>query len=179
MPRERKPSEWSADQKNHRKCFTGVVKYASRMMRPFIKPIWNKASVGLMSGFNLFVKANKPAFGMDGVMTDPGLLRFSTGPLPLPKNLEAVLSAEQPMVVNVNWINQITNYLRKHDQLMFVLYNGSEPILPVETGFKRKEEHAQIILPEISGNEIFLYLFFRSTDHKLYSNDRAFKIAIP
>jgi len=84
LPRERKPSEWSVDQKNHRECFAIVMKYASRMMNSFVKPIWNKAATDTMSGINLFVKANKPAFGMKGRVEDPSMLRFSAGSLPAP-----------------------------------------------------------------------------------------------
>jgi len=178
LPRERKPSEWSADQKKHRDCFAGVVKYASRMMVPFIKPIWNIADPNSKRGFNLFVKANKPAFGTNGNVTDPGLLRFSAGSLLLPVGLNAVLSTSNLIVINVNWKNKMVGS-RSSDRLMVVFYNTHELLVPVETGFTRKDEQAQIPIPENHGKEIYLYLFFKSADEILYSNDKVFKIELP
>lgn len=176
MPRERKPDEWSVDQKNHRKCFASVMKYASRMMKTFVKPIWNKAATETLSGFNLFVKANKPAFNANGIVADPGLLRFSEGSLPLPGNLMVTKSFEQSNVITVCWKNQITNPTLKHNQLMAVFYRIDELVEPFLKVFMRKDEQAQIVLPENMGNEIWLYLFFRSVDQSAYSNDQAFKI---
>jgi len=178
LPRERKPSEWSAYQKEHRKCFAGVVKYASSMMKLFVTPIWNKVVPGSVRGFNLFVKANKSAFGTNGSVTDPGLLRFSAGSLPLPDNLKAIVMSDQPKIITVSWTNQLVNSARNTDHLVVVFYNIQESFVPVDTGFKRKEEQAQIPLPEKSGREIYLYLFFRSADETLYSNDQVFKIVL-
>lgn len=178
LPRERKPSEWSAHQKEHRKCFAGVVKYASRMMKLFVTPIWNNAVPGSVRGFNLFVKANKSAFGTNGSVTDPGLLRFSAGLLPLPDNLKAIVLPDQPKIITVSWTNQPVNSARSSDHLMVVFYNIYESFVPVDTGFKRIEEQAQILLPEKSGKEIYLYLFFKSTEETLYSNDQVFKIVL-
>jgi len=178
LPRERKPSEWSADQRKHRDCFAGVVKYASRMMVPFIKPIWNIAEPNSKRGFNQFVKANKPAFGTNGTVFDPGLLRFSAGSLLLPVGLNAVLSTSNLIVINVNWKNKMVGS-RSSDRLMVVFYNTHELLVPVETGFTRKDEQAQIPIPENHGKEIYLYLFFKSADEILYSNDKVFKIELP
>src|SRR5665647_331060 len=161
LPRERKPSEWSAEQKKHRKCFGVVVKYASSMMVPFIKPIWNKSITNSTSGFNQFVKANKPAFGKNGTVNDPGLLRFSIGPLPLPADLNAILSAEQSNIITISWKNQISDLVRNDDHLMAVFYNVHPLIVPIETGFIRKDEQAKIVIPDNSGKEIYLYLFFK------------------
>jgi len=178
LPRERKPSEWSVDQKNHRECFAVVMRYSSKMMNSFVRPIWNKSATDTISGFNLFVKANKPAFGMKGRMEDPSMLRFSTGSLPLPSNLKAEMSSEVSNVIIVSWKNQITNSARGHDHLMVVFYNTNELMKPIQTAFKRKDEQAQLVLPEMTGKEIFLYLFFGSADQTAYSNDHAFKITI-
>jgi len=179
LPRERKPSEWSTDQKKHRKCFAGVVKYASRMMVPFIKPIWNIAEPNSKRGFNQFVKANKPAFGTNGNVIDPGLLRFSAGSLPLPAGLNAILSTLQSKIIAVNWKNQIAGSAVSNDRLMVVFYNTHELLVPVETGFTRKDEQTQIPIPENHGKEIYLYLFFKSEDESLYSNEQVFKIELP
>ena len=178
LPRERKPSEWSADQIQHRKCFAIVMRYASRMMNSFVRPIWNKSATDTISGFNLFVKANKPAFGTKGRVEDPCLLRFSAGSLPLPSNLKVVMSSEVANVIIVRWKNEIANPVRGQDHLMVVFYSQNELMKPIETAFMRKDEQAQLVLPEKTSNEIFLYLFFGSADQTAYSNDHAFKIAI-
>jgi len=179
LPRERKPSEWSVDQSNHRECFASVMKYASGMMNSFVRPIWNKSGTDTISGFNLFVKANKPAFGAKGRVEDPCMLRFSTGSLPLPSDMKVVMSAEGTNVITVTWKNQINNPERSLDQLMVVFYNTIKLMNPVQTTFIRKDEQAQLTLSENAGKEKWLYLFFGSADHTVYSNDRAFKITIP
>lgn len=179
LPRERKPSEWSADQIQHRECFAIVVNYASRMMNSFVRPIWNKSATDTKSGFNLFVKANKPAFGTNGIVEDPCMLRFSAGSLALPSNLKVVVSSEVANVITIRWKNQIANPERGHDHLMVVFYSSNELMKPIQTAFMRKDEQAQLVLPEKTGNEIFLYLFFGSSDQTAYSNDQAFKIIIP
>jgi len=179
LPRERKPSEWSVDQKNHRQCFAVVMRYASGMMNSFVKPIWNKAATDTMSGINLFVKANKPAFGTKGRVEDPSLLRFSTGSLPLPSDVKVVMSPEGTNVVMATWKNQITNPVRSLDRLMVVFYDTHELMKPIQTEFMRKDEQAKLNLPDNTGKEIWLYLFFGSADQTAYSNDHAFKITIP
>lgn len=176
MPRERKPSEWSADQKNHRSCFASVMKYASRRMKTFVKPIWNLVGTNTMSGCNLFVKANKPAFDVHGVLAYPGLLRFSTGTLPLPPDLVVVMKPEQSGVIAVSWKNQIANRMRGFDQLMVVFYDSNELMQPIQTTFLRKDEQAQIAFPESKGMVIWLYLFFRSANQTAYSIDQAFQV---
>jgi len=179
LPRKRKSSEWSEDQINHRECFAIVMNYASRMMNSFVRPIWNKSATETISGFNLFVKANKPAFGTKGHVEDPCMLHFSAGLLPLPSNLKVEMSSELSNVITVTWKNQITNSARGNDHLMVVFYNTSELMKPIQTAFMRKDEQAQLALPEKTGKEIFLYLFFGSADQTAYSNDQAFKITIP
>jgi len=179
LPRKRKPSEWSADQIQHRECFAIVMSYASRMMDSFVRPIWNKSAAGTVSGFNLFVKANKPAFGVKGRVEDPSMLRFSAGSLPLPSDMKVVMSSEGVNSITVTWKNQITNPARRLDHLMVVFYNTNELMKPIQTEFTREDEQARLIVPENSGKEIWIYLFFGSADQTAYSNDRAFKITIP
>ncbi|HZK95948.1 MAG TPA: hypothetical protein VFC67_17235 [Prolixibacteraceae bacterium] len=148
------------------------------MMVPFIKPIWNKAVPDSTSRFNQFVKANKPAFGKNGTMNDPGLLRFSVGSLPLPADLTAISSSEQSNRADVSWENQKNDMVRNDDHLMAVFYNVHHLIVPIKTGFTRKDEKAKILISENSGKEIYLYLFFISADEILYSIDQVFKMAI-
>jgi hypothetical protein len=81
------------------------------MMVPFIKPIWNTAEPNSKRGFNQFVKANTPAFGTNGVVNNPVLLRFSAGSLPLPAGLNAVLPTGQ--------LNKIAVSLGKSDGWFF------------------------------------------------------------
>src|SRR5665647_2552458 len=85
MPRERKASEWSEKQKQQRNGFGSLIRYAGEQKYRVIIPIWNKAAENInMSGFNLFVKANRAAFDAEGKVRNPALLHFSTGELPLP-----------------------------------------------------------------------------------------------
>ena len=100
------------------------------------------------------------------------------GGYPFSVTAKVILSSEQSNIITVSWKNQISDLVRNDDHLMVVFYNVHHLILPIETEFTRKDELAKIVIPENSGKEIYLYLFFKGADEKLYSIDQVFKIAI-
>jgi len=108
---ERSKNSWSPRQQMHRVRFKAINDYCAKYKRSLIPQIWNLAGV-LGHGYNQFLKANMPAFGLDdGRLEKVGKLHFSAGKLPLPQNLKATLSYDNPPKVEVSWIND--TYLTK------------------------------------------------------------------
>ncbi|HEY3372848.1 MAG TPA: hypothetical protein VGK10_18510 [Prolixibacteraceae bacterium] len=176
MPRERKASEWSEKQRQQRKGFKSVIEYAGQQKWKVIVPIWNKAALDInMSGFNLFVKANRAAFDSDGQLENPGLLHFSTGQLALPYRLWAEADAQNPRSISVSWIDQLAGSQSGDDSLMAVLYNGEAGEV-VQTGFTRKDGRASIENPSLGKGEVYLFLFFWNKRLDSYSPDQVFTI---
>ena len=175
-PRKRKEGEWSEKQKKARIGFSTVIKYARLHKEKVIVPIWNKAAKGLtMSGYNLFVKANRSAFDSMGQLGDAGLLHFSTGHLPLPYLLSASVDAENPASIAVNWTDQMANAVYNNDCLMAVIYKDGANVV-LNTGFTRKDCKATIENPTPDAQVVYLYLFFWNQKLDIYSIDQVFAI---
>jgi hypothetical protein len=176
MPRERKASEWSDKQREARNGFREVIKFAARHKNKVIVPIWNKAAEDLaMSGYNLFVKANRAAFDAQGKLSKPELLHFSTGNLPLPYRLWAEADGQDPHSIAVSWTDQLGGSSNGEDCLMAVIYqNGDKGI--VNTGVTRKEGKATLANPSPEKGEVYLFLFFWNKALDMYSIDQVYKI---
>jgi len=84
-PKTRKKNSWSPKQVTYRKKFSAVCAFWRGSVPQKVKQIWDLDSER-MNGFNLFVKANLPAFGTDGTISDPERFHFSTGKLTLAHN---------------------------------------------------------------------------------------------
>jgi hypothetical protein len=176
-PRKRNPKDWSEDQKAHRTRFSCLINFAKQFKGKVIFPIWNKAALGSnMSGYNLFVKTNNPAFDAQGLLADPGSLHFSQGALPLPYQLTAKLNTANPQLIDVSWKNQMAGTANDQDCLMAVFYSGDTFTDPINTGFKRRDEQVQIQLPPNSEPESYIYVFFHNEKQDSYSNDQFFTI---
>jgi len=174
-PRKRNPKDWSESQKAHRSRFTALIHFAKKFKKKVIVPIWNKAALNSqMSGYNLFVKTNNPAFDAQGQLADPGSLHFSQGPLQLPYQLKAKLNTVNPQLIDVSWKNQLQGTEYDMDSLMAVIYSGDTFSDPEDTGFKRRDEQVQLSLPPDSGLDPYIYLFFYNKKQEIYSNDQTF-----
>lgn len=202
-PRVRKAGEWTEKQREARKGFQSVINFANAHKTNVIVPIWNKAAKDLpMSGYNLFVKANRAAFDSQGNVGHPGLLHFSTGPLALPYRLWAEADAENPYSMAVSWTDQLAGSASGNDSLMSVIYQNidkgavdtrnrrkdgtmkrsavtQEEYMLVDTGFLRKDGKATIENPTPEAGDVFLTLFFWNKEMDQYSNDQVFTIGQP
>ena len=107
---ERAKNTWSPRQQMHRVRFKAVNDYCAKYKHSIIPQIWNLAGAP-GRGYHEFLKANMPAFGPDGQLEEVEKLHFSAGKLPLPQNLKATLSYDNPPKVEVGWIND--TYLTK------------------------------------------------------------------
>jgi len=176
MPRERKAGEWTAKQKQQRNGFASLIRFAGEQKHRVIIPIWNKAAENInMSGFNLFVKANRAAFATQGKVSSPALLHFSTGELPLPYMLWAGVDAQNPESIAISWTDQLADALHGDDQLMAVFYHDGAKA-PVNTGFKRKDQKGEIANPFPDAEDVYLFLYFWNERLDQYSPDQVFAI---
>ena len=203
MPKVRKASEWTEKQREARKGFQSLIKFANAHKTNVIVPIWNKAAKDLaMSGYNLFVKANRAAFDAQGNVGHPGLLHFSTGPLALPYRLWAEADAENPHSMAVSWTDQLAGSASGNDSLMSVIYQNKdkgavdtgnkrkdgkmkrsavtqEEYMLVDTGFSRKDGKAILENPTPEAGDVYLILFFWNKQLDMYSADQVFTIIQP
>ena len=144
-----------------------------------IVPIWNKAALGSnMSGYNLFVKTNNPAFDAQGQLADPGSLHFSQGPLQLPYHMTVKPNDVNPQIIDVTRTNQLSKTVYDEDSLMAVFYSGETFTDPLDTGFKRRDEQLQIPFPYDSEPDPYIYLFFYNQKQEIYSNDQVFCLMV-
>jgi len=176
MPRERKKNEWSKKQKETRNGFRSVVQFAVKHKNNFVIRIWNKAAGDLnMSGYNLFVKANRAAFDSQGILGNPELIHFSTGPLLLPYRLWAEADAQNLGSIAVTWTDQLAGSGAGDDCLMAYIDHDRARGM-VNTGFTRKEGKAILANPTPDAGDVFLSLFFWNEKLDVYSSDQVFKV---
>ena len=169
-------NSWTPRQKQHRERFRKVNAFCQAYKRSVIFPIWNKISEH-KTGYNLFIKANMPAFGRDGELTDISLLHFSDGKLPVPFNFNVEKVDGDPSKIRVNWQNDAMIPAKYNsDELMMMVALPERFIGPVATGIKRSQQESLVTLPDDPGNIKGIYLFFASSDRNSYSPDRYFPI---
>ncbi|PTN09189.1 hypothetical protein C8N47_10529 [Mangrovibacterium marinum] len=176
-PEKRKRDSWSPKQQEHRMRFRALSFFYKAYRENVVKPIWNLSATVKYTGYNLFVQANMPAFGRYGALTDPDLLHFSTGPVPLPQELRVERSADDPAVVRISWsTDQLSRQAQTNDCLMGIYYSrdGSQPF---EIGATRGQGEALLPLKEWQITRQFhIHLFFRRDDRSAYSPDRCFLV---
>ena len=143
----RSKNSWTEKQKLHRQRFKEINEYCGKNQY-LIHTIWNMAAEN-GHGYNLFLKANTPAFSQEGELAFADKLHFSAGKIPLPQQFSAKRSAGDPSKVEVNWTDEdyFAN-LYSHDELMMVCSYPDHFTQPIATGVLRKRGEAVIDLPE-------------------------------
>jgi hypothetical protein len=175
-PLNRSKNSWSERQLLARKRFSALKEFWGRFNYSLIQEIWKVAEVNVR-GDNLFLKTNKVAFGPDGTLTDPERLHLTAGKLSLPAKLSAVRSSGDPSKLEVTWQDDPGSHLAwSDDELMMMVGHDLDFTGPVATGAKRKQQSAVIPIPVVPGTVHGVYLFFASTERKLYSPDQYFKL---
>jgi hypothetical protein len=165
---------WSPSQKQHRERFRLVNAFCRQYRLQIIQPIWNKAP-GKGSGYSRFLKANMPAFGLDGQLADKSMLHFSDGVLPFPFHFSVTIIEGENDKIQVSWENDsLISGMYTMDELFLVpaLTDGFGK--PFNTGIRRSASEATIVLPVESSKIEAVYLFFSSVDRKRYSPDKYF-----
>jgi len=171
----RSKNSWSDKQELHRQRFAAINEYCGKNAL-VIQTIWNLAAEN-RHGYNLFLKANAPAFDQDGQLAFTDKLHFSAGKIPLPPVFTAKRSAEDPSKIEVSWADE--EYfagLHSHDELMMVAGNVGQFTQPIATGVLRKKGEALLNLPQGYEDATGIWLFFRGDKKDGYSEDSWFGI---
>jgi hypothetical protein len=168
-------NSWTPRQKLHRERFRLVNVFCRQHQMRIIIPIWNLVS-GKGSGYNRFLKANMPAFGLDGQLADRAMLHFSDGMLPLPFHFMVEMAKDENDKISVSWENDTLNNSKyEQDELMMIPAYADGIGEPVNTGTRRKAAKVTLALPAGPSKVEAVYLFFASNDRKRYSPDRYFE----
>lgn len=172
----RSKSSWTPKQLLHRQRFKAISGYCNKYNRTLIPQIWNLAAQN-GHGRNLFLKANSPAFAVDGTLEAVEKLHFSAGELMLPREMTAARMLSDPLKVEVTWVDDDYLYsFSTYDELMMVAGNAEKFTAPIATGVLRKMGSAVIDLPAAPVNITNIWLFFRAYKKDAYSWDRWFGI---
>ncbi len=173
---DRSKDTWSATQKTYFSKFGKVALFWRQNVPVKVKQIFQLAAEG-MTGYNLFLKTNLPAFNADGTEIDLQWLHLSAGKLPLPHKLEAKKMTGDPSKVEVSWQDDSdTGLALPKDELMIIVADGGKYKGPSATGALRSQGTALIQLPSGIGNLQGIYLSFASEQRELYSPDQFFGI---
>jgi hypothetical protein len=171
----RSKNSWSERQLMHRQRFKAISEYCGKY-RALIRLIWNLAAED-GHGHNLFLKANSPAFALDGELSAVEKLHFSAGKLPFPQQISAIRQAGNPSKVEIIWTND-ENLSPEYssDELMMVVGYPDHFSAPIDTGVLRKKGEAVIDLPADYSTITGIWLFFRTSKKDGYSWDQYFGI---
>jgi hypothetical protein len=173
---QRSKNSWSERQIMHRERFKIISEYCGKYKYTLIPQIWNLAADN-GHGRNLFLKANSPAFALDGQLTAVEKLHFSAGKLPFPQQMNVRRIESDPSKVEANWANdENLSPVYSHDELMMVTGTPGHYSSPIATGVLRKAGLAVIDLPADAVNISGVWLFFRSSKKDGYSWDHYFGI---
>jgi hypothetical protein len=176
MAPNRSKGSWSKKQIMHRMRLKAISEYCNNYQYTLIPQIWNQAAKN-GHGRNLFLKANTPAFALDGQLTAVEKLHFSAGELPLPQQITAKRKNDDPLKVEVTWtIDENLSPVYMHDELMMVAGNADKFTAPIATGVLRRQGSTVIDLPADPENIAGIWLFFRSYKKDAYSWDQYFGI---
>lgn len=170
--KERAKDSWSPDQVTYRQKVKKVAGLWRALMQNPIRKSYNIAAEG-MSGYNLFLKTNLPAFMGDGSQRDLERLHLSVGKLPLPLQLKAVAVEGDPTKWNVSWKDDSgIGASQSSDELLVVFARDGKFSNPVATGARRNQQAALVQVPTGTGKLEGMYLSFTSADRTHYSMDQ-------
>jgi hypothetical protein len=170
--KEREKDSWSPGQVTYRQKVSKAAAFWGTLASNPARESWKLAADG-MSGYNLFLKTNLPAFKGDGSQMDLSWLHLSAGKLPLPHQLKAEAAEGDPTKWNISWQDDSGNALaQSDDELMVIFAHDGKFTKPVATGIKRNQQKALVQVPAGTGTVQGMYLFFVSADRKLYSGDQ-------
>ena len=160
----------------NQKRFGEIIRFCSLFKTTAIPLVWNRAAQGT-SGYRLFQKTNSPAFGPDGSLLDPKLLRLSTGTLTLPQGFTAGRAEAGGTVIEVGWPeDEHLGGLSLQDELMAISASEGQYSDVLTTGILRGQLTGTFELPELPVQATHLYLFFGSWDRRDYSESVCVKI---
>jgi hypothetical protein len=177
---QRKKMEWTPDQQLHRQRFSQASKLWREVKSAQVQQIWNLGAKK-MNGYAYFMKANMPAFALDGSLMDAHMLQLSTGKLNLPQEFQAHRVEVGGSTIAVNWQNDpLLKGVRLHDELMVVSSYDGQFSLATPTGLERGQRMGTFELPvrplPPAPGAMPIYLFFASANRSAYSESVCFEV---
>ncbi|MGE5395371.1 MAG: hypothetical protein ACM3P1_11560 [Candidatus Saccharibacteria bacterium] len=167
-------SSWTDSQKIHRLRFKMVSEFCLKFRETVIPQIWKDPNERA-SGYALFLKANMPAFSSQGELTDPALVKLSTGVLEFPNGLQLTLDQLMNGRLTVSWPDAGSG-VRTRDELMVISTGEGYYSDIMNTGILRGQKGGSFGLPELKAAASHLYLFFGSKDRRSYSGSECFTL---
>src|SRR5664279_4440864 len=172
----RKKDSWSPQQMLHRQRFSKASYLWSQLKKTKVAPIWNLAAER-MNGYACFIKANMPAYALDGSIIDAKMLKISTGKLHLPMDLEATRETAGSTTITVSWKNDPNlKGKRLDDELLAVSATDGHYSALTPTGLLRSAQNGSFTLPVKPANATHVYLLFASPDELDYTESVCFAI---
>ncbi len=156
-------------QQKQRSRFKSVVSLASSLMESLIRPVWNLFS-GKMTGYNLFVKTNMPAFDESGTLVNYSDFHASMGALPLPENLNIQDDADVVSGIELSWKDDSATGIGNADDKLHLMVMTADKVHILNTASIRSDQTAEITLPVPAGN-VHVYAFFGTADGDKFSPD--------
>ena len=156
-------------QQKQRSRFKSVVGFASALLETLIRPVWN-LSAGKMTGYNLFVKNNMPAFDENGDLANHADFQASVGSLPLPANLTVQDDADVVSGIELSWSDASATGIGNATDKLHLLVMSGERVHIIHTDAARSDQSAEITLP-VEVGQTHVYAFFGTAEMDEYSED--------
>ncbi|HLN72127.1 MAG TPA: hypothetical protein VK205_02455, partial [Prolixibacteraceae bacterium] len=148
----------------NRQRFLMMTKFCNQFKYVVIPQIWNLAAKQ-MSGRNLFMKTNKAAFDAQGKVSDPMLLKLSTGKLLMPSLVQCQRHEAGSTLMDVDWTeNYYKGGISYWDELLVISMGEGQFSLIENTGIKRGDLKGSFELPALKVAATHVYLFFATMD---------------
>ncbi|MFA8434682.1 MAG: DUF6266 family protein [Marinifilaceae bacterium] len=160
----------SEKQQQQRQRFKAITGLASSLMGALIRPVWNLAS-GQMTGYNLFVKTNMPAFDSEGQLVNYSEFHASVGSLPLPSELSVQDDTDVVSGIELSWNDESANGIGHADDKLHLLVIKGDQVQVVHPSAIRSDQTVEVTLPVAPG-EIQVYAFFGDDEGSQYSTDQ-------
>ncbi|MFA8436817.1 MAG: DUF6266 family protein, partial [Marinifilaceae bacterium] len=163
-------------QQQQRSRFKAITGLASTLMGSLIRPVWNKATQQ-MTGYNLFVKTNMPAFNQDGQLANYGEFHASVGNLPLPSELTIQDDTETTSGIELTWEDESATGIGNADDKLRLLVMDASEMHVINSDVLRSAETASITLPLAAGT-VQVYAFFGSDAGDAFSGDKHQEVSL-
>lgn len=177
---EKKRKIFPAEMVRQRERIAGVAALYQGVKAAGMFRIWTQAAEGTgLTGYNLFVQRNVPAFTGEGEVGDFGKVCLSVGPLQLPDRMAIGPGGEDEWILE--WDNTIEYPgTDEEDRLMIALLSqkdGFSVKVPVIGDYCRKYCRAVVCLPSMWRGYVCLYCYFCSARGSEFSESFCFLLS--
>lgn len=164
-------------QMQQRSRFKGLSDFAKPLLPNLIRPIWN-SQAGKMTGRNLFMKVNMPAFGSDGEIVDFSKLVFSVGTLDNPYILDVEKNEGVESGISLSW-DELGEEDHSGDGLLIVAMDETGQLFTDLKGdVLRGDGASDIVLPFAAGTKAHVFVFFTDSERRVFSPSQHFEVAL-